>query len=120
MVGTIGFCMGGQLALATACQSEQVDACADFYGVHPNVTLDLSRLRAPVLGIFAENDGFVSPEVARKLEHDLQSAGAQTDFYIDPGVDHGFFNDSRADVYDESAAKDAWRRTVEFFRANLA
>ncbi|MBW2280659.1 MAG: dienelactone hydrolase family protein [Deltaproteobacteria bacterium] len=119
-VGTVGFCMGGQLALATACRSEQVGACADFYGVHPNVTLDFSALRAPVLGVFAENDEFVSPEVARKLEHDLKSAGAQTDFHIYPGVDHAFFNDSRPDVYNESAANDAWQRTVEFFRAHLA
>lgn len=58
-------------------------------------------------------------QVARKAEHDLLSAGAQTDFHIYPGVDHAFFNASRPDVYDESAANDAWQRTVEFFRANL-
>ena len=39
-VGTVGFCMGGQLALAVACKSTKVGACADFYGVHPAVTLD--------------------------------------------------------------------------------
>ena len=118
-VGTVGFCMGGQLALATACQSSGVGACVDFYGVHPNVTLDFSTLRAPVLGLFAENDAFVTPEVASKLENDLKSAGAATDFHVYPGVEHAFFNDTRPDVYDEAAAKDAWRRTMEFFHANL-
>ena len=78
-VGTVGFCMGGQLALATACQHDGVGACIDFYGVHPNVTLDYSGLAAPVLGLFAENDGFVTPEVARKLEHDIQQAGKRAD-----------------------------------------
>ncbi len=118
-VGTVGFCMGGQLALAAACQSSEVAACVDFYGVHPNITLDFSGLRAPVLGLFAENDAFVSPEVAGKLEHDLNEAGAATNFHIYPGVDHAFFNDTRPDVYDAAAANDAWRRSVEFFRAHL-
>jgi carboxymethylenebutenolidase len=119
-VGTVGFCMGGQLALAAACANPQVGATVDFYGVHPNVTLDFSQLRAPVLGLFAENDGFVTPEVAGKLEHDLREAGRETDFHIYPGVDHAFFNDTRADVYDEEAATDAWNRTLRFFRRHLA
>ena len=118
-IGTVGFCMGGQLALATACSSNQVGACVDFYGVHPNVTLDFSGLRAPVLGLFAENDEFVTPEIARKLEHDIQQAGKQTDFHIYPGVEHAFFNDTRPDVYNADAAQDAWTRTLEFFHAHL-
>lgn len=118
-VGTVGFCMGGQLALATACANSGVGACIDFYGVHPNVTLDFSGLGAPVLGLFAENDGFVTPEVARELEHDIRSAGKDVAIHVYPGVDHAFFNDTRADVYDANAAADAWRRTQEFLNANL-
>ncbi len=118
-VGTVGFCMGGQLALAAACQNARVGACIDFYGVHPNVTLDFSGLGAPVLGLFAENDDFVTPQVARKLQHDIESAGKRADFHIYPGVGHAFFNDSRPDAYDSSAAQDAWRRTLGFFREHL-
>lgn len=118
-VGTVGFCLGGQLALAAACQHGDVGACVDFYGVHPNVTLDFGGLSAPVLGLFAENDGFVSPEVVKKLEGELKAAGKTTDFHIYPAVDHAFFNDTRPDVYDESAASDAWKRTLEFFHAQL-
>ena len=105
--------------LAAACQHADVGACVDFYGVHPNVTLDFAGLRAPVLGLFAENDGFVTPEVVRKLEGDLKAAGKSSDFHIYPGADHAFFNDTRADVYDEQAASDAWKRTLEFFHAQL-
>ena len=71
-VGTVGFCMGGQLSLFAACANAKVGACIDFYGIHPNVAPDLASLQAPVLGFFAEKDGFVTPEVARKLEADLQ------------------------------------------------
>jgi dienelactone hydrolase len=34
-------------------------------------------------------------------------------------VDHGFFNDDRADVYNNAAAADAWTRTLGFFRLNV-
>jgi len=119
-VGVVGFCMGGQLALATACRSASVGACVDFYGVHPNVKLDFAKLGAPVLGLFAERDAFVTPEVARKLERDVRAAGKNIDVHVYPGADHAFFNDTRPDVYNREAATDAWNRTTQFFRRHLA
>ena len=119
-LGAVGFCMGGQLALFAATRNPRIGAVVDFYGIHPNVTLDLSGLGASVLGIFAERDGFVSPEVARKLEADLHAAGKRARFEIYPGVDHAFFNDTRPDVYDAKAAARAWAETLAFLRAELA
>ncbi len=119
-LGAVGYCMGGQLALYAATRNPRIGAVADYYGVHPNVTLDFSELEASVLGIFAEKDEFVPPEVARKLESDLQSAGKRTEFHIFDDVDHAFFNDTRPDVFDANAAAEAWRLTLNFFRAELA
>jgi carboxymethylenebutenolidase len=119
-VGAVGFCMGGQLALYAATRNRRVGAVVDFYGIHPQVTLDLSGLEAPVLGIFAERDEFVSPDAARKLESELRAAGKRASFQIHDGVDHAFFNDTRPDVYDAAAAARAWADTVAFFRAELA
>ena len=118
-VGAIGFCMGGQLALYAATRNPRIGAVADFYGVHPNVALDLSSLEAAVLGVFAENDNFVTPDVARKLEADLKSAGKRAQFTIHSGVEHAFFNDTRPDVYDAEAAARAWSDALAFFRAEL-
>ena len=118
-VGAIGFCMGGQLALYAATRNASVAAVGDFYGIHPNVTLDLSGLEAAVLGVFAENDTFVTVEAARKLEADLESAGVRTEFTIHPGVDHAFMNDTRPDVYDVEAADRAWADTLAFLRREL-
>jgi len=118
-VGAIGFCMGGQLALYAATRNRRIGAVADFYGVHPNVELDFSGLEAPVLGVFAEHDDFVPPDVARKLEADLREAGKRSDFTIHPGVQHAFFNDTRPDVFDADAAARAWADTLAFFRAEL-
>jgi carboxymethylenebutenolidase len=36
-VGVVGFCMGGQLALAAASENGRIAAAVDFYGIHPNV-----------------------------------------------------------------------------------
>src|SRR5690242_4032313 len=61
-VGTVGFCMGGALSLYAATKNPQVGACVIFYGGHPNVKPDLPNLNAPVLGIYAGKDGFVTPD----------------------------------------------------------
>ena len=118
-VGAVGFCMGGQLALFAGTLNPSVGAVVDFYGIHPNVKPDYSKLSGPVLGLFAEKDGFVNPTVARALDVEIKSKGKQSEIHIYPNVDHAFFNDERADVYNKAAADDAWRRTLAFFRQNL-
>jgi carboxymethylenebutenolidase len=119
-VGVIGFCMGGQLALYAATVSpDQVGAVADFYGIHPNVKPDLGKLQAAVLGAFAENDAMASPEAARALEAQIKQRGVPTDFKVYPGTNHAFFNDTRKDVYAPDAAKDAWDRTIRWFRTHV-
>jgi len=118
-VGTVGFCMGGQLSLYAACANPNVGACVNFYGIHPNVHPNVAGLQAPVLGFFAEKDGSVTPETARKLEAQLKSAGKQTEFHIYPGVSHAFFNDTRAEVYNATCARQCWERMLKFFREHL-
>lgn len=115
-VGVVGFCMGGQLALyAAATNPEQVSACVDFYGGHPKVHPPLENLKAPVLGFFAEKDGFVSPAVVKELDEKLKAAGKQHEFHTYKGTDHAFFNDARPEVYNKDAAEDAWKRMLQFF-----
>ena len=118
-VGTVGFCMGGALSLFAATKNSQVGACVIFYGGHPNVKPDLPNLQAPVLGLYAERDGFVTPESVHELERKLKELGKAAEMHIYPGVDHGFFNDHRPTVYNEAAAKDAWKRVIEFFATHL-
>ena len=118
-LGSVGFCMGGQLALFAATLNPSVGACVNFYGIHPNVKPDYSKLRGPVLGLFAEKDGFVTPQVAKDVDAAIKKAGKSSEIHIYPGVDHAFFNDERSDVYNKPAADDAWHRTLAFFRQHL-
>ena len=118
-VGTVGFCMGGQLSLYAACANPKVGACVDFYGIHPNVKPDLESLQAPVLGFFAENDGSVPPAVAHQLERDLAAAGKQAEVTVFEGADHAFFNDTRPQVYHETYANQCWEWMIQFFHRYL-
>jgi carboxymethylenebutenolidase len=118
-VGTVGFCMGGALSLYAASKNEQVGACVVFYGAHPKVKPDLERLRAPLLGFYAERDGFATPALARELEAKLKSLGKSAEIHIYPDADHAFFNDERPEVFNPAAAADAWQRTVRFFHEHL-
>src|SRR5262245_56858699 len=81
-VGTVGFCMGGQLSLYAACSNPKVGACVDYYGIHPSVKPDLERLRAPVLGFFGADDAFVTPDAARQLKAELDRRGKRAEFHI--------------------------------------
>jgi carboxymethylenebutenolidase len=118
-IGVVGFCMGGQLALFAGCLDRNIGAVVDFYGIHPNVHPDYARLSGPVLGLFAEKDGFVTPETARGVEAAIKKAGKAVEIHIYPGVDHAFFNDENTTAYNKPAADDAWRRTLAHFRTNL-
>jgi carboxymethylenebutenolidase len=118
-MGAVGFCMGGQLALFAATVNPSIGASVNFYGIHPNVKPDYTKLSGPVLGLFAERDQFVTPQVAREVDAAIKKAGKQSEIHIYPGVDHAFFNDERKDAYNKGAAEDAWRRTLTFFRQQL-
>ena len=118
-LGAVGFCMGGQLALFAGTINSSIGAVVDFYGIHPNVKPDYSKLAGPVLGLFAEKDAFVTPQTARDVEAAIKKAGKTATIPIYPGVDHAFFNDERPEAYNKAAAEDAWKRTLAHFQANL-
>ncbi|HVX42136.1 MAG TPA: dienelactone hydrolase family protein [Gemmatimonadaceae bacterium] len=118
-VASIGFCMGGQLSLYAACEfPERIGACVDFYGVHPAVKPDVSRLSGPVLAHFATRDTSTPPDAANGLVEQIRSAGKRIDAYFYE-ADHAFFNDQRPQVYNEQAATLAWTRTIDFLRKAL-
>jgi carboxymethylenebutenolidase len=118
-VGVIGFCMGGQLALFAASANPSVTACVDFYGIHPNVHPAYSNLVGPVLGIFAEHDDYASAEAVTSLSAELDAHKKAHEFITYPGTKHAFFNDSRGEVYNPKASKDAWARVLKFFREHV-
>ncbi len=120
-IGTVGFCLGGGLAIWAATINPKVRAAVSYYYVMPHGKPDFSKIGAPVLGHFGTADDFVSVDDAKALESDIDQATEQSvkfEFY--EGQGHGFFNDTdRLGTYDADAAKQSWTRTVEFLHSNL-
>jgi carboxymethylenebutenolidase len=120
-VGVVGFCMGGGLALWLATlRPDAVQAVVPFYAIAPNgAEPDWSALTAAVEGHYAEHDDTAGPEAVSAFEERLRELGKDVRVFSYPGTSHAFFNDTRPDVYDDEAARQAWVRTLEFFRAKL-
>jgi carboxymethylenebutenolidase len=118
--GVVGFCMGGALAqYAATIDPEHVGAAVSFYGGFKKVPTQWEKLAAPILLIYGENDKGVPAEQGRELEQKLRGLGKEVELVVEPNANHAFFNDTRPEVYNEDAAADAWRRTLELFRRNL-
>lgn len=116
--GVVGFCMGGALAqYAATADAQNVGAAVSFYGGFKQVNPEWEKLQAPILLIYGENDKGVPPENGRLLEEKLRALGKDVELVVYAGADHAFFNDTRPDTHKADAAADAWRRTVELFRA---
>lgn len=115
--GITGYCMGGTYALQAACKLENIHAAAPFYGDTPD-EFTLQGLKCPVLFISGKKDGWINPEKVAELERVAKTNMLPIES-VAYDADHAFFNDTRPEVYDEEAAKDAWKRVLEFFRKNL-
>ena len=121
-VGVVGYCMGGALTLMLACErADAVAAAAPYYGVigWPTVQPDWNKLAAKVVGEYAEDDDFASPDKVWGLEADLRALGKDVAMHVHPGTQHAFFNDARPDVYDAGASATAFARTVDLFTSTL-
>jgi carboxymethylenebutenolidase len=121
-VGVVGFCAGGGLALVLGSQRpDAVRAVAPFYPLipWPDAQPDYSKLNAAVQGHFAEHDEGAGLDAARALEDTLTKLGKRARMFIYPGTQHAFFNDQRPEVYDMTAAREAWEKLLPFLRDEL-
>lgn len=117
-VGTVGYCMGGALAIALAANHDKVRAVVCFYGV-PGPDTDLSKIAGAVQGHFGDHDDYASPEAVRKLTERLSAAQVAHTFHTYPGGQHAFTNEDRPEVYDRAADQLSWQRSLEFLHQNL-
>ena len=117
-IGTIGWCFGGGWSLqASILAGKQGSACVMYYGIIENTPETFKDLYAPVLGIFAEKDGWVNPEVYGNLETNIKAAGKNITIKSFD-ADHAFANPSNA-KFDKKATEEAKELTLKFFTENL-
>jgi carboxymethylenebutenolidase len=119
-VGTIGFCMGGYLAILVASVApDKVAAVVDCYGVGQRMP-DLRPMRGiPVLGVFGGKDHSAGPDAIAALEKAAKDAGVPFTRTVYPDADHAFLNEQRAAVYRSADAKDAWAKILPFLKSKV-
>ena len=115
--GITGYCMGGTFTLRAACELEGLSAAAPFYGDIPEEEV-LKKLTVPTIFISGTRDGWITPEKVAGLE-DAAERFELPIHSVKYDADHAFFNNTRPDVYDETAAKDAWALVIGFFKDKL-
>lgn len=117
-IGVIGFCWGGGKALAFTTQSKDLAASVIYYGDNPRNLDDVKNITAPVLGQYGGADERITSGVP-KLEEAMKKYGKSFEYKIYPGAPHAFNNDMDPGSYREEAAKEAWTKTLDFFKIHL-
>jgi carboxymethylenebutenolidase len=115
-IGVVGFCFGGWISNMMAVKVSDLKAAVPFYGGQPDDE-DVAKINAPLLLQYAELDKRVNAGWPA-YEESLKKYKKEYKAYMYPGVNHGFHNDTTP-RYDEAAAKLAWKRTIDFFNAEL-
>ena len=119
-LGSIGWCMGGKYSIRLAAADPGIRACVMYYGAPLTDENSIRAIQAAVLGNFGAEDKGPSPEQVRTFESALKKAGKKVNFKIYPGAGHSFANPNNPwGGYRESAARDAWTRTIAFFQKEL-
>lgn len=119
-IAALGWCYGGMWTLeAGVSLPSTFDALVMYYGRVKTTKEELAALKAPLLGIFAADDGGIPVDQVRAFEAALTASKKDAKIHIYDGVDHAFANPT-GDRYSAEAANDAWAKTVEFLEQRLA
>ena len=113
-ISKIGYCMGGGLSLRLACMNSELAAAVVFYGRNPSPIDVVSGINCPILGNYAGEDRGITEADVNLLKDTLNKYGKKYDIRIYPGAPHGFFNNTR-ESYRPEAAKEAWKRVLNFY-----
>jgi carboxymethylenebutenolidase len=129
-VGVIGYCSGGRQSVLAACNLD-LNAAVDCYGAFvtgtppegfpmkiTNLVDQLPDLRAPVLGLFGNEDQHPSPEQVDEFEEILKAEAKPYEFHRYDDAGHAFFANDRP-AYRVAAANDGWERIEAFYKTYL-
>jgi carboxymethylenebutenolidase len=116
-VGALGFCFGGGIVNQLAIRmGSDLSAGVPFYGAQPNAA-DTARIKTPINAQYGELDTRITGGWPA-FDAALTKAHVPHEGHIYKGANHGFHNDTTP-RYDEAAAKEAWRLTLDWFNQYL-
>lgn len=114
-IGSIGYCLGGQLAYLSASLGI-VDAAVAYYGGGIHDKLDrAATIKSPMQFHYAEKDGGIPLEAVEKVRGTM---GDRAEVFVYPGASHGFNCWDRS-AYDARSAALAHGRSLAFLAEKL-
>ena len=125
-LGITGFCWGGRIVWLYAAHSARLRAGVAWYGkveapptaLQPRPPIELVKeIKAPVLGLYGGADAGIPNDGVDRMRAALEAAGKRSEIHTYPDAPHAFFADYRPS-YREAAARDGWKRLLDWFRAH--
>jgi len=114
-IATIGFCWGGTASFLYAAQQPGLSAAVVYYGTSPE-TAALAGIKAPVLGLYGENDARVNSTIDA-ASAEMKKLGKSYEVEIFKGAGHAFLRaQSGQDGANLKATESAWPRMLQFLR----
>jgi carboxymethylenebutenolidase len=118
-IATLGWCMGGAWSLQAALQAgKQAVGCVMYYGMPEQDINRLKTLNCEVLGIFAKQDKFITPDVVKGFEENMKKAGKKLTVY-NYDADHAFANPSNP-KHNKEYTDDANKKALAFLKGKLS
>ncbi len=114
--GVVGFCMGGGLSFRISTRLP-FDATVVYYGANPPNIEDISKMKGPMLAMYAGEDPRINAGIPDAVSYFLKF-NKQIELKVYPNTRHAFANNDGA-AYNREAAEDAWERASTFFQRNL-
>ncbi|MBS1636593.1 MAG: dienelactone hydrolase family protein [Bacteroidetes bacterium] len=117
-IATIGWCFGGGWSLqASIIAGARSKACIMYYGMPETNKEKLKKLEAPVLGLFANKDAWISPKVVDDFDKEMKGLG-KVITVKEYDADHAFANPSNP-KFNKEASEDAHKLELEFLKLHL-
>ena len=121
--GVVGYCWGGSAVFNHAIFYPDVNAVVSYYGTTPvssdQLKARLNVIKAPVLGLYGENDARVNATIA-PMDSAAKAHSITYQHHIFAGAGHGFLRaQDGANGANLKAAQEAWPLTISWFRRYL-
>jgi carboxymethylenebutenolidase len=119
-VAVVGYCFGGSYSFNLAVEESRLSAVIPYYDYgHADQTAEELRLiECPVLAFYGEQDERLM-EGLPDLEERMHEANVDFTAEVYGNCGHAFFNDTNQFAYNDKAAKNAWKHTLDFLDINL-
>ncbi len=112
-VSVLGYCFGGTYSYHLAAHEPRLKAAVAYYGYADLTPEQLEGIKCPILAFYGVNDERLM-ETLPELENNMESASVNFTYKVYKNAGHAFFNDTNPFAYQEDAAVDSWKLTLDF------